>query len=122
AGQLTSAGNDEGAYTFTYNELGQVIGVTEPFGVSLAFGYDAAGNRVLVHDSFGGTTSSTYNAADELVAEQFSLAGTPLLGITQTFNTDGHVISQTRANGDGSVMATTTDTYDGGGNLTDMLY
>jgi RHS repeat-associated protein len=121
ANQLVSASNNEGTYTFTYDDQGRVTGVTEPFDVSLSFGYDANGNRVLVQDSFGGTTQSTYDAANQLVSELFSQVGQPSLEVDQTYNAAGAVASQTRST-DGIVVATAADTYDSTGNLTNLLY
>jgi RHS repeat-associated protein len=121
ANQLVSASNDEGTYTFTYDDQGRVSGVTEPFGVSLSFGYDANGNRDLVQDSFGGTTQSTYDAANQLVSELFSQTGQPSLQVDQTYNAAGAVAGQTDST-NGEVIATAADSYDASGNLTDLLY
>ena len=122
AGQLVSAGNDAGTYNFSYDPQGRVSQVDGPFGVTLTYGYDAAGNRVLVQDSFGGTTTSQYDAANELVGRWFSQNGTPLLGITQQFNSNGQVAQQTRTAGDGTVIVTTAFGYDMAGNLTSLVH
>ena len=122
AGRLASAGNDAGTYNFSYDPQGRVSQVDGPFGVTLTYGYDAAGNRVLVQDSFGGTTTSQYDAANELVGRWFSQDGTPLLGITQQFNSNGQVAQQTRTAGDGTVIVTTAFGYDMAGNLTSLVH
>ncbi|MFQ3650697.1 MAG: RHS repeat domain-containing protein [Gemmataceae bacterium] len=48
-GLLLSASNGFGAYTFTWDD-GQLLGVTNPFGVTLTFGYDGDGRRTSVAD------------------------------------------------------------------------
>ena len=73
AGQITSASNGNGTYTYTYNAASQLIGVSEPFSVSLSFGYDLYGNRDLVEDSFGDVEQSLYNSSGQLLSRTLQM-------------------------------------------------
>src|SRR5205085_1302706 len=51
-GQLLTASNSAGSYSFTYDDAGFLTGETQPFGVSRTFTNDQDGNATLVLDSF----------------------------------------------------------------------
>ena len=55
-----------------YDADHRLIGIQEPFGLSLAFSYDAAGDRTQVADNFGGVTQSVYDANGQLTSRTFS--------------------------------------------------
>lgn len=84
-GLLLSAGNGVGAYTFSWDD-GQLLGVTNPFGVTLTFGYDADGRRTSVADSFGGLITSTYT--DGLLASRTLTAGALNLRVDLGYDSD----------------------------------
>ena len=119
---VASAGNDNGTYTFTYDDQGRVIGVTEPFGVSLSFGYDQYGNRNLVEDNFGGVETSVYNADGELLSRVLTESGVTMR-VDFTYDQFGRVLSESRySNAAGTALvARTTYTYDSAGNATSMV-
>ena len=121
-GTVASAGNDNGTYTFTYDDQGRVIGVTEPFGVSLSFGYDQYGNRNLVEDNLGGVETSVYNANAQLLSRVLTESGVTLR-IDFTYDQFGRVLSESRySNAVGTALvARTTYTYDSAGNATSMV-
>ena len=70
AGNLLTASNDAGAYSFTYDALNRVSTVNQPFGLSLTNVYDAADNRISVTDNKGGVTSSTYDGMNRLSSRE----------------------------------------------------
>jgi YD repeat-containing protein len=78
-GNLLTASNNNGIYTFSYDALDRITNVSEPFSASLSFSYDAVGNRTVVHDSQGGATTSTYDADNRLTSRQFGASGQPSL-------------------------------------------
>jgi RHS repeat-associated protein len=86
-GNVLTAGDNNGTYTYTYDILNRALTELEPFGVSLTFAYDAADKLTGMHDSFGGYTTYTFDAADRLAAVQFS-----------TVNAQGQVSEPTRLN------------------------
>jgi RHS repeat-associated protein len=93
-GNMTSAsvsdGTDTYAYALSYDALGRVTSVSEPFGVTLAMGYDGRGNRTSLVDSLGGSESSQFDTADELVARTLTQSG-DTLSFTQQFDEFGRV-------------------------------
>lgn len=85
-GNLLTAANGSGRYTFTYDNGNRLVTVQEPFDTQMTFTYDAVGNRTQVEDSFGGVTTSVYDAANRLTSRRFGGTDqTPLrLDITYT--------------------------------------
>jgi RHS repeat-associated protein len=71
-GNVLTAGDNNGTYTYTYDILNRAITEQEPFGVALSYVYDAADKLSVMHDSFGGTATYTFDNADRLAAVQFS--------------------------------------------------
>jgi len=120
-GNMLTATNSAGTYTYHYNGLGQLVGVDEPFGLSLTFAYDANGNRELVQDSFGGTTQSTYDWANRLVSEVYAQSGQPTMRIDQAYDWDGRIEEQTRySDAAGTdVVAVTQWSYDAKSEVTE---
>jgi YD repeat-containing protein len=117
-GNILTASNDNGAYTFSYDYDGQVTLVDEPFGVSLSMGYDGDGNRTLVLDNFGGVESSTYDGDHLLLSRSYTGYGPSLLA-TFVYDADGMVTHQ--ADFSGGTLAVTMDTsYDGDNNVTNI--
>jgi YD repeat-containing protein len=123
-GLLETAGNSVGTYTFTYNSLGQVIEVEQPFGVTQWFSYDRAGNRILVEDSFGGRVESEYDEYGRLISRVYTQNGAPTLRIDQEYDDEGRLIGQTRTSDAAgtNVVATSSYSYNLEGRLTSLLH
>ena len=121
-GTVATAGNNNGTYTYTYDDQGRVIGVTEPFGVSLTFGYDQYGNRNLVKDSLGGEEDSLYNANGQLLSRVLTQSGV-VLRIDFTYDQFGRVATETRFSDAAgtTLVAITTFTYDLQGDVTSIV-
>lgn len=86
--QQETANNQSRTFTYTYDENGRMLSVTNPLGATTHLTYDAAGNVTSVTDPNGNTTVATYG--------QFS-----------------NLTSITNPNGTTSSLS-----YDGSGNLT----
>ncbi len=113
--ELTSQ-SASGTYTLSYDGLGRVTGVLEPFSQRLTFSYDARGNRTVVQDSQGGLTTSTYDDNNQLVELDQTTSGSAPLRVNLTYNQLGQNEGITRYNSlDGlatEVVASTSITYD----------
>jgi len=121
-GKLKAAANSAGTYAFSYDTQGRITHVTEPFAVSLTFGYDNYGNRTLVSDSLGGTTTSQYDNTNELTNLTFSRNGQTVLSVGETYTANAQLQTQTDygSGNPGSLVASSTYTYDAAGRLTDL--
>ncbi len=115
-GNQLTAQSSSGTYTMSYDGLGRVTGVQEPFGQQLTFSYDARGNRTVVQDSQDGVTTSVYDDNNQLVELEQSESGSAPLRVNLTYNQLGQNDSITRYNSlDGlvtEVVATTSLSYD----------
>jgi RHS repeat-associated protein len=120
-GQVLTAANSQGTYTYTYDAAGRVTTVAEPFSVALTFSYDNNGNRTLVQDSLGGVTTSVYDGDNNLTSRRLGGTGVTAQRIDQTYNADNQLSTQTRYSdlAGTTVVATTSFTYDDAGRLTD---
>jgi RHS repeat-associated protein len=120
-GTVATAGNDQGTYTYTYNAQGQVANVVTPTGVSETFGYDQNGNRDLVEDSLGGVQTSLYNSSNQLVSAVLTQDGATLRE-DYTYTQSGQIATETRySDAAGTdLVATTTNTYDLYGDVTEI--
>src|SRR5207248_1364880 len=94
-GNLLTASNNNGTYTNTYDNAGNLHTQTDPFGLSLTYGYDGDNNVTSVQDSVGGTLTNVYDSADRLVSKQFS-NGTTQARLDLGYTPDGQVASLTR--------------------------
>jgi RHS repeat-associated protein len=142
AGNMTSAGNDAGSYTMTYDG-DQLLTQTDPNGLTLTYGYDDNGNVTSVQDSLGGLTTSVYDG-NQLMSRQFSgpdgeqlredftydhagnvqtqkryadLAGTDLVGTTQNTYDGDQLTNIVQTDGSGSTLASYSYSYDHAGRL-----
>jgi RHS repeat-associated protein len=122
AGRMTTASNSNGTYAISYDLVGRLTKVTEPFGLSLGYSYDDAGNQTQVLDSQSGTTVSTYDSDYYLTRRTYQ-------GQSQTFrrdftnNKEGWNTTLTRysdLNGT-TLVATTAYGYDNVGQVTSVL-
>ena len=111
AGNLLTASNDAGAYSFTYDALNRVSTVNQPFGLTLTNVYDAADNRISVTDNKGGVTSSTYDGMNRLSSRELSGTGiTPLKAIWD-YDAAGNISKLTRQT-NGVTVGTTDTSHD----------
>ncbi len=95
-GNLLSAGNNQGTYTFTYNASNQKLTQTDPNGVTLTYGYDANGNVTSVADSLGGLTTSSFDSNNNLLSRVFTAPGQQTLRVDFTYDPSGNVLTETR--------------------------
>jgi RHS repeat-associated protein len=75
AGNMLTASDFAGAYTFTYNADNEVATQTDPLGNLMTYSYDANNNVTKLQDSLGGTTNVTtyvYDNANRETSVQFS--------------------------------------------------
>jgi RHS repeat-associated protein len=127
-GDLLTASDSNGTYTFAYDHDGRLTNVQEPFGVSLNYAYDGDGNQTQVVDSFGGTQTSVYDLQDRLITREYT-GESQELRVDFTYGANGQVSTETRYDNllgpaygtTADLVATTTDSYDGDGNVTDIL-
>lgn len=55
--------------TFTYDEGGNLAGMTDARNHTVSFGHDDNGNRVLEQDALGNSVVRTFSAHSELLTE-----------------------------------------------------
>jgi len=65
-GRLSYAGNQNIAYSMTYDTLGRLAGVTDSNSRAISYQYDALGNRTKMTMPDGGAVNYTYDAANRL--------------------------------------------------------
>jgi YD repeat-containing protein len=95
-GNLLTAANSNGTYTFSYDALDRVTVAAEPFGQTLTMSYDPVGNRTLVQDSLNGVTTSAYDADNNLSSRLFGGTGQTPLREDFTYNGVNAIASATR--------------------------
>ena len=124
AGNLTSASNAYGTYTFTYDDANRLLTQTDPWNLTLAYQYDGAGNVSSVQDSLGGVAASSYNADDQLKSRTLSGTGVIPLRFDFTYTADGQVQTLARYKDLAGTqkVSTSTFSYDPAGNLTDVKH
>jgi RHS repeat-associated protein len=120
-GDITSATDfRDNTSTFSYDATGQLLSQTQPTSsgqsTTVSFGYDLAGHRTALTDGNGNTTYTTYNALGlpETVTEpqtaQYATAATSTT--TDIYDGNGNLITQNLPGG-----VQTSNTYDPNGNL-----
>jgi RHS repeat-associated protein len=118
---VTAKGNEAGpnpnafATTYTYDELGDLLTVSDPLGSRVSKSYDASGNLVATTDAKGHTTRYVYNADDELTAV------TRASGSVTHFDYDGNGNRIAWTDGDGNVTHYAYDPLDRQSFVTDPL-
>lgn len=121
-GNVTSATNFLGnTATASYNALGELTSQSEPVSAShvitTSYGYDLDGNQTALTDGNGNTTYTTYNslglpqAVTEPTAGSYASAANSTT--TDGYDGDGDLVTQTLPGG-----AQVTNTYDARGDLT----
>ncbi len=118
-GNLLTASNNAGSYTFTYDDLDQVVTVTDPNGITLTYGHDLAGNVTSILDSLGGQVTSTFDGSNRLTSRSLTGVSNPL-SATFGYNSDSQLTSIQRYNDGvfGTSAGSTALGYDDAGNLT----
>jgi RHS repeat-associated protein len=98
--------------TFSYNEAGQLISVTDGNGHTTTYGYDANGNKTSEKDAAGDETKWTYNETHDVVS--ITKPG----GEKTTIARDAHGNAETVSRpGPGETTQTTTYKYGAHGEL-----
>jgi RHS repeat-associated protein len=122
--QVLTAGDQNGTYTDTYDNLTRLATQQNPFGQTLTYTYDAADHPTGVADSAGGSVGSSYDAADRLTSRTFSGSGQPSLRMDLGYDNRNDLTSETRyADLNGTqLVGTSTDTYDDAGRLTGITH
>ena len=99
--------------TYEFNDLGQLINVTDEAGFLLSYTYDGDGNVASFTDLNGNTTTYTYDGMGNMLSTTDPNGFT----LTNTYTSTNRVSSQTDKNG-----RTTIYTYDGDDNLIHILH
>ncbi len=122
-GNLLTATDPDGSYTFTYDALNRVETTAQPFGVSQTFTYDANGNRLTATDSEGGVLTSTYDNLDRLLTRELAGTGVTPMKAAWDYDAIGDLETVTRAGKSGGSWVTagvTTYTHDDLGRTTNI--
>ncbi|ADN36346.1 YD repeat protein [Methanolacinia petrolearia DSM 11571] len=90
--------------TFTYDAAGRIVSITDPIGRILSYTYDANDNLIRYTDPAGGQFDYTYDENHWLTSITNSRG---IQFVTNTYDGDGRVISQSNAQG-----VVTTFSYD----------
>jgi RHS repeat-associated protein len=123
-GQVLTASNSAGTYTYTYDADNRVSSIQEPFGLTLWFQYDHDSHVTLQTDSFGGLLSSVYDPDGLLATREFSGPGPSPLREGFGYDADGRLTGETRyADLAGTqIVGATTQSYDDAGLLTGIVH
>jgi RHS repeat-associated protein len=118
-GEMLSAQSPGGNNTFTYDHLGRVSTVNEPFGLTLTYTYDAADNRSSMQDSKGGLETFAYDAGNRLTQVQFT-GQSATLSYDYAYDKIGEVTGLTRYSdlAGTTTVGWTSYSYDPRGNVT----
>jgi RHS repeat-associated protein len=123
-GNLLTAADQYGTYTFTYDALDRATSQRDVWGMALTFSYDAAGNRTRVNDSLGGVLTSVYDAVGNLTSRQFGGAGQTPLRIDLTYTSRNQIAGETRYTdlAGTTVVGMSSFTYDNAGRLSNLQH
>ncbi|HZZ79558.1 MAG TPA: RHS repeat-associated core domain-containing protein [Gemmataceae bacterium] len=121
-GRLLTASNNNGTYSFSYDNDGQATQVAEPFGVTLHYAYDGIGNQTQVIDSFGGTQTSVYDLENRLTTREYSGQGEELR-VDYTYSPMDEIETETRYSdlAGTALVGSTVYAYDGDEQTTSIL-
>jgi RHS repeat-associated protein len=114
-GNLLTASNNAGTYTYTYNGYGELATQSDPNGIKLSYEYDSDGDVISLVDTLGGTVTSTYNS-DGMLSHRTLTTGAGSIGVNFGYNSDNEPISLSRLAGT-TIVANTIYGYDGEGRL-----
>jgi RHS repeat-associated protein len=121
AGRMLTAQSPGGNYTFGYDANNRVTSSSEPFGASLTFSYDNVGNRIGITDSGGGVTTIGYNAVNQQTSESFGGSGLSQVKQLRSYDAAGELTLETRqawVSSAWSTVGTTSYAYDTDGRET----
>jgi RHS repeat-associated protein len=123
AGNLLTAGDNAGTYTYTYDGQERKATETNPFGQVLTFSYDAGNRATQVADSLGGTTTSVYDAANRLTTRELSGTGLTPISVQLTYTNRDQLGTLSRYSDvtGTTLVGTTSYTYDDAGRTTGIL-
>jgi len=107
-GQVVGVTNSLGDTIVLSPERGELSTITDPGGHTTTFSYDAAGSVAQVSDPMGHTTRYTYDASERATTVTDPLSHTTSYG----YDAEGRMITSIDTGGN-----TTTNTYDSGGRL-----
>ena len=107
-GQVVGVTNSLGDTIVLSPERGELSTITDPGGHTTTFSYDAAGSVAQVSDPMGHTTRYTYDASGRATTVTDPLGHTTSYG----YDAEGRMITSIDTGGN-----TTTNTYDSGGRL-----
>lgn len=134
-GNVTSIIENGETTSVSYNEKGDITGVTYPDGKTVSYAYDSTGRMTSMTDNEGNTTSYTYDSKSRLASVTSGTASTSYTynaagDLTRKANSNGTVTEYTYENGNlhsitnkdagGAVLSTFTYTYDECGNISQM--
>jgi RHS repeat-associated protein len=124
AGNLLTASNGFGAYSFSYDDAGRLVSQTDPFGLTLTYGYDHNDNMTSVADSPGGVLTSLYDADNRLTSRRFSGTGQTPLRLDLTYTGEGQIATETRYKdlAGQQKVGSSVITYDKAGNVTSIVH
>ncbi len=134
AGRRTSMHDELGTTTLSYDQLGRVILVSQPFDQTVAYGYDAQGNRTQLTYPDGRSVAYDYDPRDRLTTVRDWLGGeygyeydalgravAAVLANGARWQAErdllGRVTRLRHANADGDTLADFTYVYDALGNV-----
>ena len=115
-GRRTTMTDTSGVTSYTYDDLGRVIRVTDPFTGVVEYGYDLAGNRTaltVTHNSQPTTTYYAFDAGNRLIQVTDWATGTT----SYAYDPAGRLSTTTLPNG-----VQTAHTYDPAGRLTALTH
>jgi RHS repeat-associated protein len=124
AGDLLTAANSAGTYTMAYDTLNRVTNIKEPFGLALTYGYDSAGRKTQTVDLFGGTLTSVYDGVGNLTTREFGGTSQTPLREDLTYTSRNQIATETRYSdlAGTTLVATSADTYDSVGRVTNIQH
>lgn len=128
-GNLLTAADLASSYTLTVDALGRTTSVDNagtpgaPHTL-LDYSYDAVGNVLSVSDNFGVRVDSAYDAADRLLSRWWSGPGVDPVHVEFTYNLRGDRIETRRVEdvGCSHPVVRSTFGYDAAGHLSDIVY
>ncbi len=119
-GNTIAASNSAGSYFFTLDNVGQVTGVTGPFGLTLGMHYDADGNQWYVGNSLDGSQVSTFNADNLLTSRSLTFNG-QTQEIELSYNGALEISGDTQIT-NGSTAGSMAETYTPQGKVASITY
>src|SRR5262249_20093721 len=124
AGNMLTAGNNYGTYTFTYDDAGKRLTQTDPFNLTLTYTNDNVGNVTGVQDSLGGQLTSVYDGDSRVTSRRFGGTGQTPLRIDVSYNGLGQITGETRYRdlAGTQTVGTSTYGYDNVGNVTSIVH